>query len=105
MSIKRKAWRRVPNSPFVLQHVHSAIPVADVHQSIGRHVDIAALRGEPDVWPRIDELVWNWRHPGGDFPGRKCVLDIEDAYAGVVVGCEDDLLAAERARPILVEVV
>src|SRR5262245_52686165 len=91
--------------PFVLQHVHSTIPVADVQRSIGRHVDIAGLGGEPDVWSRINELLWDWRHPGRDFPGRKGILDIEDAYAGIVVGCEDDLFAAERAGPILVDVV
>src|SRR6266850_7725502 len=98
-SVAVKKERKYGQLPFVLQHVHSAIPVADVHQSIGCHVDIARLCGKPDVWPRIDELLWNWWHPGGDFLGRKCVPDVEHAYAGIVVGCEDDLLAAERTRP------
>ena len=38
------------------------------------------------------------RHPGRDFLRRERVLDVEDAHAGVVVGREDRLLAAEASR-------
>ena len=37
--------------------------------------------------------------------GANCVPDVEHAHAGVVVGREDRLLALERARPVLVQVV
>jgi hypothetical protein len=61
---------------FVLEHVHAAVPVADVHQAIRRHVDVARLRGKPDVGPGIDEFRRNRRYPGGDFLRRECVPDV-----------------------------
>ena len=45
------------------------------------------------------------RHPRRDLLRRKGVADVEDAHAGVVVGGENRLLAAEAARPVLVQVV
>src|SRR5262245_20693321 len=70
-------------SPLVLQNFQPGVPIADVHQSIRRHINIRRLRGQCDVRARVDETFWYWWHPVGDLFGRESVADIEDSNAGI----------------------
>src|ERR1700674_3149705 len=93
------------SSAFVLQYVQAVVPVGDVYQSIGGDQDIGGFCRERNFGAWIDQLFGRRRHPVGDFLGRECVLDIEDADAGDGVGRENRLLAAKRTWPVFVQVV
>ena len=40
---------------FVLHHVQTAVPVAHIHQALGRDVDVAGHCGARDIGPRINQ--------------------------------------------------
>src|SRR2546425_12125393 len=85
---------------FVLQNVQACIPVADIHESISRDIDIGSLGCERNVRARIDQSLRRRWLPICDFLWRECVLDIKHTYAGIVVSGEDRLLATKAARPV-----
>src|SRR5215831_15080896 len=91
--------------PFVLQHIQACIPITHVHESICRHENIGRLRGESDVRSGIDQLLRSRRHPGCDFFGSECVLDIEHPNACIVVRRKDSFFTPKTTRTVFVQIM
>src|SRR6266702_4725774 len=92
-------------SSLILQHVHAGVPVGDEHQPVGPDISVTGLGCERDVRAGVDELFRWRRHPVRDLLRREGVLDVEHPDAGIVVSRENRLLALERARAVLVQIM
>src|SRR5690349_17184512 len=85
--------------------MHARVPVAHIYAPAGRDVRIAGLRGERYLRAWIDQPPRRRRYPAGNLLRRESILNVEDAYTGVVVGGENQFITLKGAGAVLVQVV